>query len=154
MFSAILTPYRSLSKPGFLVLMAFLGVVSFAVGLYFLSLGAWPVLGFFGLDILLVLIAFKLNYRSGREYEVVRLTPSLLTLTRVDPGGRAQVFDFNPYWVRVNLSEHHDGRTRLCLASHGEELVFGCFLTDDERKDFAGVLRTALSSARSARSTL
>lgn len=77
-FSAILTPYRSLSKKGFMVLITFVSVVCFGLGLFFLSIGAWPVFGFLGLDVLLVYGAFILNYRSEREYETVRLTPQLL----------------------------------------------------------------------------
>ena len=97
-FNAILTPHRSLSPFGFLVLMSSIALVSFVVGMYFLLLGAWPILGFFGLDVLLIYVAFRLNYRSGREYERVELSPRLLKLTRVDPRGRAQSYDFNPYW--------------------------------------------------------
>ena len=54
LFSALLTPHRSLNRTGFVVLMVFLSVVSFAAGLAFLLMGAWPVLGFFGLDVLAI----------------------------------------------------------------------------------------------------
>ena len=147
-FNAILTPHRSLSPFGFLVLMSSIALVSFVVGMYFLLLGAWPILGFFGLDMLLIYVAFRLNYRSGREYERVELSPRLLKLTRVDPRGRAQSYDFNPYWVRVGLTEEADGRTIMWLTSHGRELVFGRFLSDDERREFVEALRSALMSAR------
>ena len=147
-FNAILTPHRSLSPFGFLVLMSSIALVSFVVGMYFLLLGAWPILGFFGLDVLLIYVAFRLNYRSGREYERVELSPRLLKLTRVDPRGRAQSYDFNPYWVRVGLTEEADGRTIMWLTSHGRELVFGRFLSDDERREFVEALRSALMSAR------
>jgi uncharacterized membrane protein len=147
-FRAVLTPYRSLGPTGFLILMSAVGIVSFVTGLVFLILGAWPVLGFFGLDALLIYIAFKLNYRSGRLLEMVELTPSLLTLTRVHPSGARESFDFNPYWVRVLLSERPDGRTELRLASHGREYPFARFLTDDERRDFAKALTGALGAAR------
>jgi uncharacterized membrane protein len=147
-FNAILTPHRSLSPFGFLVLMSSIALVSFVVGMYFLLLGAWPILGFFGLDVLLIYVAFRLNYRSGREYERVELSPRLLKLTRVDPRGLAESYDFNPYWVRVGLTEEADGRTIMWLTSHGRELVFGRFLSDDERREFVEALRSALMSAR------
>jgi len=150
-FSAVLTPYRSLGPRGFLILMSFIAGVSFIIGLVFLSMGAWPVFGFLGLDVLLIYLAFKLNYRAGRAYETVDLTPQTLTLTRVDPAGRTETFDFNPYWVRVLLCEWPDGRTVLRLASHGEEFAFGKFLTDDERREFAEALSGALVQARQAR---
>ena len=149
-FRAILHPYRSLGPRGLVVLMTFFGLVSFIAGIVFLSIGAWPVFGFFGLDVLLVYIAFKLNYRSGRAYEIVELTPALLKVTRVDAGGKQESFDFNPYWVRVRLSERPDGRTRLRLGSHGREFEFARFLADEERRDFARALAGALAIARGA----
>ena len=147
-FRAVLTPHRSLGPTGFVVLMVALAGISFATGIAFLLIGAWPVLGFFGLDVALVYVAFKLNYRSGRLYETVELTPAKLTWTRVHPSGRREQFDCNPYWARVNLREWPDGRTDLRLIAQGKELVFGRFLTDDERRQFASALRGALVDAR------
>src|SRR5579872_4032025 len=83
LFSAIITPHRSLSGFGFLVLMGAVGAVSFAAGTLFLILGAWPVFGFFGLDVLLVYWAFRLNYRAARAYEEVMVTPSELRVRKV-----------------------------------------------------------------------
>jgi uncharacterized membrane protein len=149
-FSAVLTPHRSLSPAGFLIFMAVLGGLSFVTGMVFLLAGAWPVFGFLGLDAVLILLAFKLNYRSGRLFETVELTRNLLTLTRVHPSGARESFEFNPYWVRVLLSERPDGRTELRLASHGREYPFARFLTDDERRDFARALTGALGAARAS----
>jgi uncharacterized membrane protein len=147
-FHAVLTPHRSLSPRGFLILMTALVVLSFATGMVFLLAGAWPVMGFLGLDVLLVYWAFKLNYRSGRMYETVDVTPSQLSVTRVHPSGRQERFDCNPYWARVNLREWPDGRTILSVAAQGREHAFGGFLTDDERRDFASALSEALLAAR------
>jgi uncharacterized membrane protein len=149
-FRAVLSAHRSLSRTAFLILMSALCLVSFIAGAIFFAMGAWPVTGFFGLDVLLIYVAFKLNYRSGRAFEVVEVTPDLLTITRVDPAGRREAFEFNPYWVRVLVPEMPDGRTDLRLALHGKEFSFGRYLTDDERKEFAGVLREALAAARLA----
>jgi uncharacterized membrane protein len=150
-FRAVLHQHRSLSPTGFLILMTAIGCVSFAMGMVFLAMGAWPVFGFFGLDVALIYLAFKLNYRSGRLYETVELTSEILTVTRVHPSGKRENFDFNPYWVRVLLAQRADGRTDLQLASHGREFSFGRFLTDDERRDFSNALSTAISQARVAR---
>jgi uncharacterized membrane protein len=147
-FHAVLTPHRSLSPMGFLVLMTALSGVSFATGLMFYLAGAWPVLGFFGLDVALVYLAFRLNYRSGRLYETLELTPFRLTWTRVHPSGRREEFDCNPYWARVSLREAPDGRTDLRIISEGREQVLGRFLTDDERRDLADALAGALLEAR------
>ncbi|HML43021.1 MULTISPECIES: DUF2244 domain-containing protein [Hyphomicrobium] len=148
LFRAILHPHRSLGPKGFLILMIGIGAVSFVTGLVFLLLGAWPVMGFFGLDVLLVYIAFKLNYRAARAYELVELTPHALKLTQISASGKSKSFEFNPYWVRVLFTERPDGGNNLKLVSHGRELEFGRLLNDDERRDFAEALRSALDAAR------
>ena len=149
-FRAVLTPHRSLGPKGFMVLMAAIGVASFATGLFFFLLGAWPVIGFMGLDVLLIYIAFKLNFRALRLYETVDLTDDALTVTRVAPSGEAQSWSFNPYWVRLSLQQRLGRSSELSIASHGNRLVFASFLTDDEREDFASALSTALVAARSS----
>ncbi|MGB6968492.1 MAG: DUF2244 domain-containing protein [Methyloceanibacter sp.] len=146
-FSALLTPHRSLGPRGFMVLMSAVCIVSFGTGLLFYMIGAWPVIGFMGLDVVLIYIAFKLNFRALRIYETVDLTPDALTVTRVQPSGQEQVWSFNPYWVRLKLEERVGRSTELSLASHGKSVVIASFLTDPERADFARALRAALSAA-------
>ena len=147
-FRAVLTPHRSLSRTGFIVLMSAVGGVSFAAGTVFMMLGAWPVLGFFGLDVALIWLAFRLNYRAGRRIETIEIDDGRLTLTRIDTQGRSTITQLPATWVDVRLREAANGRTALALASHGREHSFGGFLTDDERRELAGVLRAALTVAR------
>ena len=147
-FRAVLTPHRSLSPRGFLILMCFIGGVSFVAGMSFLAMGAWPVMGFFGLDALAIYVAFKLNYRSGRRLEAVEITPADLKLVRVHPNGRREEITLNPYWARTHLAERPDGANRLYLRSHGRHYAVGSFLTDDERRDLAGALDRALADIR------
>ncbi len=148
-FSAVLTPHRSLGPKGFMVLMAAVCLVSFGTGLFFYLLGAWPVIGFMGLDVALIYAAFRLNFRALRLYETVDLTQDALTVTRVAPSGQSQSWSFNPYWVRLSVVPRMGRSSELSLASHGQQLVFASFLTDPEREDFASALSSALSSARS-----
>lgn len=147
-FSAVLTPHRSLGPKGFLVFMAAISAISFGTGLIFYLMGAWPVMGFMGLDILLVYIAFRINFRALRVYETVDLTQDALTVTRVAPSGRSRSWRFNPYWVRLSLDERVGRTSELSLTSHGQRLVLGSFLTDPEREDFAAALKNALQAAR------
>src|ERR1700740_263675 len=83
LFTARLTPHRSLNQTGFLVVMAFVSVVSFAAGVAFLLMGAWPVFGFFGLDVLAIYWAFKVNFHRATAYEEIAVTPSALHVRRV-----------------------------------------------------------------------
>jgi uncharacterized membrane protein len=152
-FSAVLTPHRSLGPKGFMVLMAAVCIVSFATGLFFFLLGAWPVIGFMGLDVALIYVAFQLNFRALKLYETVDLTQDALTVTRVAPSGKSQSWRFNPYWVRLNLEPRLGRSSELSLASHGKRLVFASFLSDAERENFASALSSALALARTAGAT-
>src|SRR3989304_2510819 len=148
-FSAVLTPHRSLGAEGFMVVMAAVCLVSFGTGLFFYLLGAWPVIGFMGLDVALIYAAFRLNFRALRLYETVDLTEDALTVTRVAPSGRSQSWSFNPYWVRLSGKPRIGRSSELSIASHGKRLVFASFLTDEEREDFASALSSALSDGKS-----
>jgi uncharacterized membrane protein len=124
-------------------------IVSFGTGALFFMLGAWPVIGFMGLDVALIYLAFKLNFRALRHYETVDLTDDALRVTRVEPSGRSQAWTFNPYWVRLRLQPRVGRSTELSIASHGKRVVLASFLTDSEREEFAHALSSALSDARS-----
>src|SRR5258706_10381726 len=87
LFSALLTPHRSLNRTGFLVLMGFVCAVSFAAGLAFLLMGAWPVFGFFGLDVLVIWWAFRINFRDAKATEEIRVTSFELRVRRVSHRG-------------------------------------------------------------------
>ena len=145
----VLHAHRSMSPRAFFIMMALVAWVSFIAGIVFIVMGAWPVTGFFGLDVVLLYVAFRLNYRSGRLYETLDLTSDNLRLTRFHPSGKKELFEFNPYWTRVSLTtDRPDGRTSLRLMSQGRQVLFGQFLTDDERREFAGALTSALIASR------
>src|ERR1700751_5272673 len=88
LFSAVLTPHRSLGAAGFLAVMALVGGVGFAAGVVFYVIGAWPIVGFLGLDVLLIYLAFRANYRAATAYEQVTVTPSELTVRKVSHRGQ------------------------------------------------------------------
>jgi uncharacterized membrane protein len=148
-FSAILTPHRSLGPTGFLIFMLVLGGASFAAGMLFLLAGAWPVFGFFGLDVLLVYWAFRVNYRSARAYEQVTVTPSELTVRKVSYHGAVREWTLNPVWVRLQRDVHAEfGIQRLFLVSGGRHLPVASFLGAREKESFASALAAALGEAR------
>ena len=95
-FRALLTPHRSLGPTGFLVLMAALAGISFVTGLVFYLAGAWPVMGFFGLDVALVYLAFRLNYRSGAALRDGRADPGAIDLDQGAPLRAARAVRLQP----------------------------------------------------------
>lgn len=147
-FDAVLMPHRSLSPRAFVILMSVVCGVSFVAGLAFFLMGAWPVVGFFGLDVVLIYLAFKANFRAARLYETVTVTPDELLVERVSPRGDAQRWRFQPAWLKVMMDDPPKHESQVTLRSHGRKLVIGSFLTPDERLDFAKALKQALAKAQ------
>lgn len=149
LFSALITPHRSLSRAGFAAVMLLIGGVNFVAGLIFFIAGAWPVLGFMGLDVALIYWALKANYRSAAAYEEVIVTASELTVRKVGPRGETRVWSLNPLWVRLERQEMEEfGLQQLALVSHGRGVAIASSLSPAEREGFADALAAALAQAR------
>lgn len=149
LFSAQLTPHRSLNRTGFVLVMTFLSVISFATGVAFLIMGAWPVFGFLGLDVLAIYIAFKINFGRARAREDITVTPSELRIRRVSHRGHVVEWVFNPLWVRLDEEIHEEfGTERLYLSSRGRRVSVGSFLGAEEKASFANALRAGLIAAK------
>ena len=148
LFEAVVYPHRSLSKFGFLLVMGLMAVCSFTLGTAFYLAGAWPVVGFLGLDVLIVYVAFRLNYRHARAYETLTLRSSRLDVVQVNAAGRIRRAALQPYWLSVVL-EKASGRTPwLVLRSHGRGLEIAAFLPEEEKETLADTLRQALVESR------
>jgi len=149
LFSALLTPHRSLNRTGFLVLMGFLSAVSFATGVAFLLMGAWPVFGFLGLDVLVIYWAFRVNFRRANATEEITVTPLELRVRRVSHRGHVVEWVLNPLWVQLDQVAHEEfGIERLYLVSRGRRVSIGNFLGADEKASFAKALMAALQTAK------
>jgi uncharacterized membrane protein len=147
-FDVLLTPHRSLSPRGFLMLMALVCAISFTAGLVFYLAGAWPVVGFLGLDVLLIYVAFRVNYRRAQMYETLHMTPHALTVRRVNHWGQERRWSFQPAWLQILMDDPPAHGSQLTLRSHGNSLVIGSFLTPIERLALARALRGALAESR------
>ena len=149
LFSAILTPHRSLSMHGFVIVMMLVSGVSFVAGLAFLLMGAWPVFGFFGLDVLAIWWAFRLNFRSAKASEQITVTHSELRVRRVSHRGHVVEWVLNPLWVRLDQKKDPEfGIERLYLVSKGRLVSVGSFLGPDEKASFSKALLAALQAAK------
>ena len=147
-FERVLQPYRSLRLRNFRLLMGLLGVSSCVAGIGFVAVGAWPVIGFFGLDIGLIYLAFRISYRSARQSETIRLTDEAFTVERVSVRGERSDWRFQPFWVRVVFEERGETSNRLLVASHGRSLAIGEFLAPTVRREVAANIRDALARWR------
>ncbi len=149
LFSAIITPHRSLNSTGFLIVMLLVSGFSFIAGMVFFLLGAWPVVGFLGLDVLLVYWAFRANFRAAAAFEEVTVTPSELRVRRVSHRGQVSEWTLNPCWTQLVRDAHEEfGLLHLYLVSRGKKLAVAGFLSPPERESFAAALSAALGEAK------
>lgn len=142
-FEAMLYPNRSLGNTGFLLLMGGIALVSGLIGAGFAMVGAWPVTGFLGLDVLLLYLAFRWNFSQSQQIDIIKLDQTGLTVRRLSPRHEEQAWHFEAAWVQVLQDDR-----QLWLRSHGKKLAIGTFLTADERRTFAQALRSAIQAHR------
>lgn len=144
-----LRPHRSMSVANFRVLIALFALVAFASSVPFVVMGAWPVGGFMGLDVIVLYLAFRTNFRAARAYEDISVTPLEVQLAKVNARGARREWRFNPVWVRLDREEHIEfGLQRLSLRSRGDQVEIASFLGPDAKADFAAGLSRALGEAR------
>ena len=150
LWQATLTPHRSLNREGFLVLMGLVILVNLVVAVTFVVLGAWPIAGFAGLDVLLVWWAFRVNFADARKLERISITEHELVLDRLSEKHPPQQQRFVRRWVRVELEEDRDRELigSLLLVSGRSRVAVGEFLAPEERKTLAQALKSALAIPR------
>jgi len=144
-FVTSLSPHRSLSPEGFKWVIRGAVAANLVIGVPLMILGAWPVMGFMGLDILLLWWLFKRSYLDARRSETLTLTDRELIIDRVAPDGEREQHRLDAYWLRVEQGE------RLVLVSRGNRVVVGRFLSPGEREAVGEQLKAALAAQRSPR---
>jgi uncharacterized membrane protein len=148
-FRALLRPHRSLGRTGFLILMGGLTFGWIVTGIIMLSHGAWPVFGFFGLDVLALFIAFRANYRAARAREEVSISRTALDILKVAPSGKSVEHHFNPFWTRFSVARHSEiGITQMTVEAQGQSVPIGTFLNPDDRESFASAFSRALATVK------
>jgi uncharacterized membrane protein len=143
---ATLTPHRSLSRQGFLILMTVIVGLNLTVGMFFYVIGAWPVVGFMGLDVALIWWAFRANFADARRAEHIEITSDELVLRRFAEDRPTHEQRFARRWVRVELEEDRERELigPLYLRFGGKRTEIASFLGAQERLSLANALKTAL----------
>jgi uncharacterized membrane protein len=139
---AELRPHRSLSMAAFKLMLIVVIVINVVVAAFFWVQGAFPVAGFLGLDVLALWLAFRMNYRSARRVERVRVTKNQVYVSSSDRDGERH-WVLNPVWARV-LREG----TGVLIRSGKGQMRLGAFLSPKECEAFAVALDTALFRAK------
>ena len=149
-------PYRSLSPKGFAVVMAALGTLAFTIGFGFFLVGAWPVVGFLGLELLVVWVAFRMNYRAAKRRQHLTATTSELTIENVSPAGDRETTSLPTAWVQVEMTPREEPqlrsrqRRKVIVRSHGKAEEIGEFLHPAETPKLAQEVTRMVERARSA----
>ena len=148
-FAAVITPHRSLGPEGFRVLMLLCCAGTAVAMIPFAALGYWPVSGFFGLDLIGLYLAFRINYRRACAFEEVVLTPIELMFRQVTWRGQAREWRLNPLWTKLDRDEDDEfGLQKLALVSRGERIVIAGELSPPERETLAEALAKALAEVK------
>lgn len=147
LFDAVITPRQGVSPTAFALVAAAIGGGGFLIGFVFFLSGAWPVLGFFGCEVALIYWAFRMVARRGNAFEHLRLTPSALSIRRVDDRGLAEEIELQPFWLKVEIWGRHEAE-EIRLRSHGVSHRIGRWLSPAERLDLVEALENALAALR------
>ena len=149
LFAATLTPHRALSRRGLRIVVAVVAIFASIPGIVFFALGAWPIVGFMGLDVLAVWWALSASTRDGRRREAVTLWPGQLIVIAVAANGSEVKTEFHPLHARLIVARDFEERTvKLTLREREIELELGSFLNAEEKGSFARAFGTALRRAR------
>ena len=151
LFDAVLMPHRSLPVSGFHILIGVVAAANLVIGLPLWLMGAWPVIGFMGVDVALLAWLFSRSYRSGRLRETLTLTDRELVVGRISPEGEKRQWRLDAFWLRVEMDDPPRHESRLKLISRGAWVVVGRFLVPSERLEVAQALRAALARLRERR---
>jgi uncharacterized membrane protein len=150
LFAARLTPHRSMSPRGVKIVCALAAALLFLPGLIFYLLGAWPVVGFMGLDVAALYWAMTFSLRDGKRAEQVTLWADRLELRRIAAKGEERVETYNPFYVRLAVDLDFDERTTaIRLKTPQGEVPVGIFLNPEDKASFARAFAAALKKARS-----
>lgn len=147
-FEAVLYPNQPPSARNLALLLAAVFGVAIGVSIGFLLAGAWPVVGFIGIELVLLAVCLIWARRMATYAEHIRLDDSGLHVKTTAGRRTLRRWRFEPYWVRVRLDEVRPGEPVLRLAAHGRTLTLGRFLNAAERSDVAAALDAALSRYR------
>ena len=145
---AVITPHRSLSDRGFIILISVVTLANCASAAVFVYMGAVFVPFFLGLDVLAVIVAFMVSFRAARRVERVQVTARDIVVTHEAPNWTKVVWESPTAFTRVAVETEEDRTVGLRLALSGKEVAVAQALSPRERGEFAKALQQAIREAR------
>ncbi len=145
---AEITPNRSLSQRGFVILISIITLLNCISAAVFISMGAHWVPIFLGLDLAAVIAAFLASFQAAKRIERVRVSARHISVTHETPRFKRLVWESPTAFTRVALETEDDRAVELRLALSGREVAVAQALSPGERAAFAEALRQAIREAR------
>jgi uncharacterized membrane protein len=145
---ATITPHRSLSPRGFVILMSGLVAVNATMAVYFLAIGAIPIPVFLGIDVLSVYLAFKVSYRAALMAERVQVTASEVRVLHERGRARMTVWRSATAFTNVDVEAAGEPEARVRLRVSGRRWTVAAALSPREREAFADALKGAMHRAK------
>ncbi|CAN7147190.1 DUF2244 domain-containing protein [Phenylobacterium sp. LjRoot164] len=146
---AVITPNRSLSQRGFVVLIGIVTLFNCVAAGVFLSMGATFVPVFLGLDVLAVIAAFAASYAAAKKIERVLVTAREVRVVRETPKSTEVIWESPTAFTRVALEIDEDDVVHgVRVAMSGRHASVAQALSPVERADFARALERAIYDAR------
>src|SRR5213075_2760519 len=137
-FSVTLKRNCSISPASLACVFAALAIAVLAIGAGFALLGAWLILPFAGLEVLLLAGAFLLQARHATDYERIALERGRLKVEVAD-GRRLARYELDARRVRVEVEG-----SRIMLRDARETLELGRYLDEPSRAMFGAELKKRL----------
>jgi len=146
----LLRPNRSLTRPGIVIAGGFCGIALIPAIVMTMLFGAWPVLPFLGLEIIVLVLAFRWLLLHFDDQERIVLDPDRILHVRVDGNDHAAQ-QFPRYWARLVVEPVRDRARshRLYLRSHGVSIELGRDGSDATRETLLRTLTRNFGIARS-----
>lgn len=145
---AVITPHRSLSRKGFIILISVLTAINTATAIVFLAMRAAPVPLFLGLDLIAIVVAFIASRRAALKRERIQVTAAEVRVVLETPKGEHMVWQSPTAFTRVALVGPDEDDADLQLRLSDRALGVARALTRSERRDFAVALERAIRRAR------
>jgi len=133
---------NSLTSSDRILAFGFIALVCLGIAVAFACFGAWLILPFAGIEVLVLFLAFRWIERHARDYERLTIAGDVLQI-EIAERERVERLQINRWWAQVVCERNG---SRLALRSHGREIEFGRHLSNEQRLVVAGALKEQLRS--------
>jgi len=148
LLEAHLTPSVAIKLSAVRWILSLFGCVCVFMGVTFALIGAQPVLGFMGIEIILLFAVYRFCVRNSRMAEQIILSGHSVLFRRIDRYGNISITNFEPLWLRIEIGGAKGVFRHIVFASKGRSCNVGVFLTPEEKVVLLNTLQRALRKLR------